>query len=129
MRLRELRLGAANIPKSCKHANFVARSKVLELGMSPTSVARRLAVQLLDRVPVASGGPGVRGEVVRRLANGIYCLEDEAYRRAVESSDKLMMFLLGRRRPEVPKANWPEGFAIGGFRSGAVEKNNGRSFA
>ena len=45
---------------------------------------------------------------------GTDLLEDEALRRALAGSDKLLMFLLQRRRPEVwalPKANRPEGFA------------------
>ena len=48
------------------------------------------------------------------VAEGIDRLESEAYRRAVAGSDKLLIFLLERRRPEVwarPKANRPEGFA------------------
>ena len=48
------------------------------------------------------------------VADGIDLLEDEARRRALEGSDKLLMFLLERRRPEVwarSKTNRPEGFA------------------
>ena len=55
---------------------------------------------------------------------GIDLLEDEARRRALEGSDKLLMFLLERRRPEVwarPKANRPEGFARSHDAGGKVD--------
>jgi hypothetical protein len=64
----------------------------------------------LDRVLVASGGSGVRTERDYAVADGIDLLEDEARRRALEGSDKLLMFILQRRRPEVwapPKPNRP----------------------
>jgi hypothetical protein len=39
------------------------------------------------------------------LEQGLDCLEDEAVRRAFEGSDKLLMFVLSRRRPEVYNAH------------------------
>jgi hypothetical protein len=38
------------------------------------------------------------------LEQGLDCLEDEAIRRAFEGSDRLLMYVLNRRRPEVYSA-------------------------
>ena len=58
------------------------------------------------------------------VADGVDLLEDEARRRALAGSDKLLMFILERRRPEVwgrAKANRPEGFARSHDAGGKVD--------
>ena len=61
MRLTRIKIRRSEYPEILQARQLRRTLEALELGMSPTSAAKAAA-----RVPVASGGPGVRGEVGRR---------------------------------------------------------------
>ena len=88
--------------------------EALELGMSPTSAAKAAGVGRSTAYLWRREDPEFAAKWDEAVAMGIDRLESEAYRRAIDSSDKLLIFLLERRRPEVwgrSKAYRPEGFA------------------
>jgi hypothetical protein len=93
--------------------------KALALGMSPTRAAKAAGVGRSTAYLWRQEDPEFAAKWDEAVAQGIDRLEDEALRRAVEGvkrpvyrggvlvgeiteySDKLLMFLLKRRRPEV----------------------------
>jgi phage terminase small subunit len=59
------------------------------------------------------------------LDQGLDSLEDEAVRRAFEGSDRLLMFVLNRRRPEVYNAHRAKS-QVAGTTKHVIDFNNGR---
>jgi Beta-ketoacyl synthase, N-terminal domain len=88
--------------------------EALARGMSPARAAKVAGVGRSTAYLWRREDPEFAQKWDDAVADGIDLLEDEVCRRALEGSDKLLMFLLERRRPEVwarPKANGPKGFA------------------
>jgi hypothetical protein len=107
--------------------------EALALGMSPRRAANAAGVGRSTAYLWRQEDPEFAAKWDEAVAEGIDCLEDEAHRRAVEGvkrpilrrgvivgetteySDKLLIFLLKRRRPEVfarsHDENRPEGIA------------------
>jgi hypothetical protein len=88
--------------------------EALARGVSPTSAANAAGVGRSTAYLWRQEDREFAAKWDEAVAVGIDRLETEAYRRALEGSDKLLMFLLERRRPEVwarSKANRPGGFA------------------
>ena len=75
--------------------------EALELGMSPTSAAKAAGVGRSTAYLWRQEDPEFAAKWDEAVAMGIDRLESEARRRALKGSDKLLMFLLERRRPEV----------------------------
>jgi hypothetical protein len=59
------------------------------------------------------------------LEQGLDSLEDEAVRRAFEGSDRLLMFVLNRRRPEVYSAHRAKS-QVAGTTKHMIDLNDGR---
>jgi hypothetical protein len=59
------------------------------------------------------------------LEQGLDSLEDEAVRRAFEGSDRLLMFVLSRRRPEVYSGHQAKS-QVSGTTKHAIDFNDGR---
>jgi hypothetical protein len=59
------------------------------------------------------------------LEQGLDCPEDEAIRRAFEGSDRLLIYVLNRRRPEVYSAHRAKSQVVGTTRD-MIDFNGGR---
>jgi hypothetical protein len=104
--------------------------EALSSGLSPARAAKAAGVGRSTAYLWRQQDPEFARKWDEAVAVGIDLLEDEARRRAFEGSDKLLMFLLERRRPEVwarsHNANRPAGFArahdAGGDRASVLKE-------
>ena len=83
--------------------------EALARGMSPARAGRTAGVGRSTVYLWRREDPEFAQKWDDAVADGIDLLEDEARRRALEGSDKLLMFLLERRRPEVDRSGSAEG--------------------
>jgi hypothetical protein len=70
-----------------------------------TKAARTVGISPKTAYRWRQAYPALAPRWAAALEQGLDCLEDEAIRRAFEGSDKLLMYVLNRRRPEVYSAH------------------------
>jgi hypothetical protein len=128
------------VPRSVSHRPQGGGCPTLDIDKDPKVLAFLDALAHCGQVTQAARAVGISPKTAYRcrhaypalaprweaaLEQGLDCLEDEAIRRAFEGSDRLLMYFLNRRRPEVYSTHRANSRVVGTTKH-VIDFNDGR---